>query len=96
MVNMAYQVLRDPLSRANYLLAQHGISAEGDDRTISDPKFLMEVMEAREEVEETEDEEALRELLAANRERQQQVRFDSEPGLCVSRMEEEGGTYQFG
>ncbi|KAI8467380.1 MAG: hypothetical protein J3K34DRAFT_523776 [Monoraphidium minutum] len=63
-INMAYGVLRRPLSRANYLLMLAGVPA-GDhfEGTLEDPELLMEVMEAREEVEATDDPHALESLL---------------------------------
>jgi len=48
-LNEAYDVLRDPLSRAVYLLRQDGIDLEpASGQTISDPDLLMEAMEMRE------------------------------------------------
>ncbi|KAL6762383.1 Co-chaperone [Haematococcus lacustris] len=74
LVNHAYTVLKKPLYRANYLLAQHGImvgkQAEG---TIDGQELLMEVLEAREEVDSTEDSSQLRALLAGNRDKQARV-----------------------
>jgi molecular chaperone HscB len=58
-INEAYKTLQDPLRRARYLLAQHGIDVEDESAQISDNALLMEVMEAREAVEEVEDEEGL-------------------------------------
>jgi molecular chaperone HscB len=58
-INEAYKTLQDPLRRARYLLAQHGIDVEDESAQISDNELLMEVMEAREAVEEVEDEEGL-------------------------------------
>ena len=53
-VNEAYGVLRDPLRRAKYILEQRGWGVtERDGRdTPVDPELLMEVMEARESIEE--------------------------------------------
>ncbi|MEW5298439.1 MAG: hypothetical protein WDW36_001563 [Sanguina aurantia] len=71
-VNMAYSVLRTPLSRANYMLTLQGIKAgDNAEGTIMDPELLMEVMDAREEVEATEDVRALRHILNGNRASQQ-------------------------
>jgi len=84
MVNMAYSVLRSPLARANYMLAQRGVSAgENSENTITDPELLMQVLEAREEVEATEDPAVLRRLLQQNR--QQQARLVEELGEAFSR-----------
>lgn len=46
-VNRAYQVLRDPIARADYLLELHGGPSAAEDRSV-DPALLMEVMELRE------------------------------------------------
>ena len=51
-INDAYQVLKDPISRAEYLLAFHGHEIRGEQQTMQDPMFLMEQMELREELEE--------------------------------------------
>ncbi|MCK5092236.1 MAG: Fe-S protein assembly co-chaperone HscB, partial [Gammaproteobacteria bacterium] len=47
-LNEAYQVLKDPLSRARYLLELNGIQWEDEQSTVSDTEFLMEQMELRE------------------------------------------------
>lgn len=71
-VNLAYSVLKSPLSRANYMLMLRGVNA-GDsfEGTIEDPELLMEVLEAREEVESTDDVQRLQQLLARNRQQQE-------------------------
>lgn len=54
-LNEAYEVLKDPLRRAAYLLGLKGISAAIDrDETMRDPELLMEAMEAREALSEAE------------------------------------------
>ena len=55
MVNEAFQVLRDPLARARYLLALHGIDMDADASTTRDSGFLMEQIELREELEQARD-----------------------------------------
>ncbi|NAZ97579.1 co-chaperone HscB [Vibrio toranzoniae] len=50
-INDAYQVLKNPISRAEYLLIQHGEDIRGEQQTMQDPMFLMEQMELREELE---------------------------------------------
>lgn len=53
-LNEAYDALRAPLARAEYLLALAG-QPIGDDRTIRDPELLMEQMERRETLAEARD-----------------------------------------
>jgi molecular chaperone HscB len=48
-LNEAYEVLKDPLRRAAYLLNLKGLDAAvSKDETVRDPELLMEAMEARE------------------------------------------------
>ncbi|MEZ9449991.1 co-chaperone HscB [Vibrio splendidus] len=54
-INDAYQVLKNPISRAEYLLVQHGEDIRGEQQTMQDPMFLMEQMELREELEDIAD-----------------------------------------
>lgn len=51
-INDAYQVLKNPISRAEYMLAENGVEIRGEQQTMQDPMFLMEQMELREELEE--------------------------------------------
>ena len=51
-VNEAYQTLRKPLPRAQYLLSLSGHDVDGHSNTAMTPEFLMEQMEWREAVEE--------------------------------------------
>jgi molecular chaperone HscB len=51
-VNDAWEILRDPLSRADYLLALRGAPLPGDDKTVNDPELLMTALEDRETLEE--------------------------------------------
>ncbi|MFM2621185.1 co-chaperone HscB [Vibrio owensii] len=50
-INDAYQVLKHPISRAEYILAENGTEIRGEQQTMQDPMFLMEQMELREELE---------------------------------------------
>ncbi|MGP8306340.1 co-chaperone HscB [Vibrio sp. YIC-376] len=50
-INDAYQVLKNPISRAEYILAEQGMEIRGEQQTMQDPMFLMEQMELREELE---------------------------------------------
>ncbi|MFN1534216.1 co-chaperone HscB [Vibrio jasicida] len=54
-INDAYQILKQPISRAEYLLAEKGIEIRGEQQTMQDPMFLMEQMELREELEDIAD-----------------------------------------
>ncbi|KJY84992.1 cobalamin 5'-phosphate synthase [Vibrio galatheae] len=50
-INDAYQVLKNPISRAEYILSLNGVEIRGEQQTMQDPMFLMEQMELREELE---------------------------------------------
>lgn len=56
-INEAYKTLQNPLLRAQYLLSLRGIEvAEDETAKVDDPELLMEVLEARELIEEAESE----------------------------------------
>jgi molecular chaperone HscB len=61
-VNQAYDVLRQPLRRAQYILTLSGLGA-CESLTITDPELLEAAMEAREEVDEAETQEELKKIL---------------------------------
>ncbi|GAA0490657.1 MULTISPECIES: co-chaperone HscB [Tatumella] len=50
-INQGYQALRQPLSRAEYLLSLHGFDINNEQHTLRDTAFLMEQLELREELE---------------------------------------------
>jgi molecular chaperone HscB len=50
-INEAFEVLKDPVRRARYLLSLHGVDTEAAQHTTHDAVFLMEQMELREELE---------------------------------------------
>ena len=54
-VNEAYNTLRDPLKRAQYMLHLAGRNADGENLTSSDTDFLMQQMMLRESLEEARD-----------------------------------------
>jgi len=54
-INDAYQILKSPIDRAEYLLVQYGVDIRSEQQTLQDPMFLMEQMELREELEDIAD-----------------------------------------
>ncbi len=50
-INDAYQVLKNPITRAEYMLSVHNYDIRGEQTTMQDPIFLMQQMELREELE---------------------------------------------
>jgi molecular chaperone HscB len=55
-VNDAYQTLKSPLSRAEYMLGLRGIDLQHEQITLQDNAFLMQQMEWREQLEELDSE----------------------------------------
>jgi molecular chaperone HscB len=51
-INDAFQTLKNPISRAEYMLSVNGIDIRGEQKTLQDPAFLMQQMELRETLEE--------------------------------------------
>ncbi len=49
-INQAWQTLRNPLARAEYLLSLHGFDLASEQHTVRDTAFLMEQLELREEL----------------------------------------------
>jgi molecular chaperone HscB len=69
-INEAYKTLQNPLLRAQYLLSLRGIQvAEDETAKVEDPELLMEVLEARESIEEAETEEDLEGMREGNEKR---------------------------
>ncbi|GAC15140.1 co-chaperone HscB [Aliiglaciecola lipolytica] len=54
-VNDGYQILKNPLSRAEHLLELRGIELQHETQTMQDPTFLMQQMEWREHLSEVDD-----------------------------------------
>ncbi|KAI7903536.1 uncharacterized protein BX663DRAFT_506799 [Cokeromyces recurvatus] len=71
-INRAYHTLKNPLSRAKYILKQKGIEINEDD-SLGDPELLMEVMEFREELEEVVNEKDLIPLKERNDAKHQEI-----------------------
>jgi molecular chaperone HscB len=51
-LNDAYRTLRDPVSRVEYLLGQHGMRKEGQSKQQAPPELLEEVFELNESLDE--------------------------------------------
>ncbi len=54
-INAAYQTLKDPLARAEYLLMLQGLDIRGEQQTLQDTAFLIQQLTWREELEELRD-----------------------------------------
>ncbi|KAI8990891.1 Co-chaperone HscB, C-terminal oligomerization domain-containing protein [Mycotypha africana] len=67
-INKAYHTLKNPLSRAKYMLENLGLPVSESDSLV-DPELLMDVMEFREEMEEVQSEEELLPLKERNEEK---------------------------
>ncbi|KAB2572554.1 J-type co-chaperone JAC1 [Lasiodiplodia theobromae] len=69
-INEAYRTLQSPLLRAQHLLHLRGIDVAEDERLkVEDPELLMEVLEAREAIEEAETEEEVLAMKESNEEK---------------------------
>ncbi|MDA9556918.1 co-chaperone HscB [Vibrio sp.] len=62
-INDAYQVLKNPIARGEYLLVLQGVDIRAEQQTLQDPMFLMEQMELREELESIAESNDVEELL---------------------------------
>ncbi|WP_456374165.1 co-chaperone HscB [Thiolapillus sp.] len=54
-INEAFETLKNPVSRAQYLLSLHGIDMQAEKETTRDTAFLMEQLELREALEKARD-----------------------------------------
>ncbi|MEJ2764296.1 co-chaperone HscB [Photobacterium sp. MCCC 1A19761] len=54
-INDAFQTLKTPTTRAEYMLSERGVDIRGEQQTLQDPVFLMQQMELREALEEIPD-----------------------------------------
>eukprot|EP01024_Parvocaulis_polyphysoides_P056146 TRINITY_DN5858_c1_g4_i1.p1 TRINITY_DN5858_c1_g4~~TRINITY_DN5858_c1_g4_i1.p1 ORF type:complete len:264 (-),score=43.65 TRINITY_DN5858_c1_g4_i1:102-869(-) len=74
LVNSAYNTLKNPLARAKYLCKLYGWQTqEEEEGTIEDPELLMQIMEEREAVEETADQQLLQNMRQSNMQKQSQL-----------------------
>ncbi|KAF9102320.1 hypothetical protein BGX29_004733 [Mortierella sp. GBA35] len=65
LANKAYSTLKEPLSRANYMLELLGAPIH-ETQSLNEPELLMEVMEARELLEDAQTEDEVQELKSVN------------------------------
>jgi molecular chaperone HscB len=65
LANKAYSTLKEPLSRANYMLELLGAPIH-ETESLNEPELLMEVMEARELLEEAQTEDEVQDLKNVN------------------------------
>ncbi|KAI9766203.1 MAG: hypothetical protein M1835_007230 [Candelina submexicana] len=89
-INTAYKTLQSPLLRAQYLLLQHGIDVQEEGVMEGDKELLMEVLEAREEIEEAENEVEIEELKVVNNGRVEHCVRELERAVGESRWQEAG------
>lgn len=64
-VNKAYGTLLNPFARAEYILQQEGVEI-GESENLEDPALIMEVMEAREELDGAESQEEVERIRQEN------------------------------
>ena len=50
LVNEAYETLREPLQRAQYMLSLRNVALDADQQSLNDPAFLMEQLALREQL----------------------------------------------
>jgi molecular chaperone HscB len=62
-INEAYQRLKDPIKRATYLCARHGVALNAETNTAMPSAFLMQQMQWREDLDDATTEQALTQLL---------------------------------
>lgn len=65
LANKAYSTLKEPLSRANYMLEVLGAPIH-ETESLNEPELLMEVMEARELLEEAQTDDEVQDLKNVN------------------------------
>lgn len=84
-INEAYKTLSSPLHRAQYLISLRGISvADDEEAKVEDPELLMEVLEARERIEEVQREEDLEPIKEEN-----DVRIEESVRILEDRFEKD-------
>ncbi|WP_116473652.1 co-chaperone HscB [Zobellella maritima] len=86
-INDAFSTLKQPLTRAEYLLSLHDVDIRAEQQTLKDPAFLMQQMEWREQLEEIADAaDIFGAIMAFDRELQQE--YQSLIGLLEAQLAE--------
>jgi molecular chaperone HscB len=76
LINDAYHTLKDPYRRAAYLLRTHGVDLDSEDGARyaqDDPQLLLEIMDIRETIEESQSLDELQSLLVSTQQRSQSL-----------------------
>ena len=80
-VNDAYKTLKNPVARAEYLLARAGVTIGSNEQV--EPELLMEILELREELAENRKNAAVVQRLQAEMQKRRDVAVAALPGLFV-------------
>jgi len=88
LLNKAYNTLKSPLLRAQYLIAQHLDLSNEESETLEDKEFIVEVMDAREEIEGAADREELEAILETNQKRIELVLSQVESSIGSRRWQD--------
>lgn len=87
-VNDAYETLKSPLTRAEYLLELNGVFVNSEDDTVKpDHALLMEVMELREQLAECEDGPSLKAAIDDIKKSMGQVVTELEGAFATNKLE---------
>ncbi len=89
--NEAYQVLKNPLARARYLLQLHGVDTQEESNTAMPPEFLMAQMEWREAIMEAREAQDATEMEALRHRLRSEARAQHEE---LGRLLDEQADYQ--
>ncbi|EMI5492391.1 co-chaperone HscB [Providencia stuartii] len=87
-INAAYQALRHPLKRAEYMLLLQGIDINNEQHTMHDTAFLMEQLELREELDNIESNAHAADLLVDFIKNVQQMQ-KTRSAIMVTQLDEE-------